>query len=34
MRWNGLKSDLKQLLKHIFKGGGGGNLSTITVTNQ
>ena len=29
--WNGLKSDLKHLLKHIFRGT---NLSTIKVTNQ
>ena len=24
MHWSGLNSDLKHLLKHIFKGGGGG----------
>ena len=29
--WNELKSDLKQLLKHIFMGGA--NLSKIKVTN-
>ena len=33
LRWNGLKSDLKQLLKHMF-GGEGANLSKIKVTNQ
>ena len=31
LRWNGLKSDLKYLLEHIFRGGA--TLSKIKVTN-
>ena len=41
MHWSGLNSDLKHLLKHMFRGGGGGggggggaNLSKIKPTNK
>ena len=34
MHWSGLNSDLKHLLKHIFRGGRGANLSKTKLTNK
>ena len=34
MHRSGLNSDLKHLLKRIFKGGGGANLLKIKLTNK